>query len=660
MAFPEVLSQQESSFNDPIRVRVSEFFITLTPAQQNMTTIEAEKIRDAAEDLFEDYLLTVDWSTSTLYDYAGLAGIETVFVDDTRTPPVTVIKVRGGLVVFGGDTTVVPAENEIEAMLRASLYPDSLDDISLTDLLNVLGDFGVVESSTYEAIRSPTPSQMPSQMPSSPVPQTYHPSSEPTSLAPTFTPSRAPESPSPSLTTSRQPSVFDVATEPPSPSPTQMTTSSSSAPVTTAPIELRLDPTEYPSPSPSIVTTSPTFAPITTAPIELQPSPTEPPSPSPSLVITSPTFAPVTAAPDEEQPKPIEAPSLGPSRLTASPSYAPATAVPIDEQLPSQASSYPLSSQPTLLDQAIDPSSSLPTLPDSSSAQASQNPSSAATFDEDVSQLSNGKQASLDASSAGADRGIIGGAIGAFLVVSLVAMLFFVSRRGKRQQVWKAGVNREFPDDDLEDSGLHKKDHLREHGVTDGKSETGSSILGRLRMAASVAPQRNLLNDSPDTTPQSSSGSAGENSFENGGIEIALASSSLAENKFAETSFGDQSEHVSLFPALDQSVPVAWSNMSLVQPIECAITPTDSAAAVMFDRWSDCSTNQEIETNPEGSDTDGNFTLSDGDAWDFEDNEDDEGEADPFSTPAYFSGADKVTLLGAIVERSSTMSPGGV
>lgn len=56
-----------------------------------------------------------------------------------------------------------------------------------------------------------------------------------------------------------------------------------------------------------------------------------------------------------------------------------------------------------------------------------------------------------------------------------------------------------------------------------------------------------------------------------------------------------------------------------------------------------------------------NFTVGDGDVWDCEDNnnEDKSFASDPFSMPTYLSGADKETLLCAIVERLLTMSPGG-
>ena len=598
VALQAVVSQVQASYNDPKRVRISGFYITLAPTQLNMTIIEAEMVRDAAESLFEEYLLSVDWNSSTIYDYAGLAGIETLFVDDTRTPHVTVIEVRGGLVVFGGDTTVVPAENEIEAMLRASLYPDSPNDPSLTDLLNDLGNFGVIESSSYEAIRSPTPTQRPSSYPV----LTDHPSSTPSLSTPSPSPSLVPTSLAPTITTSRAPvtlipSLFDVATEPPSPSPSQ-------------------------------VTTSPSFAPFPAVPIELQPSPTERPSPSPSRMTTSQSYAPAKAAPIEDQP--------------LQPSHAP---------------SFLSSSQPTLLDPAIDPLSSSPTLSDSSSAQESQNPSTSASFDDDVSRLTGGNQASTN-SPEGKDSGIIGGVVGGFVVVSLFSMLLLLSRHRKRHQIWKAGLKRSFPEDDLEDAGLHMKDHLREHSVADGKSETGSSMLGRLRIAASVQPQRPSLNESPETTPQSSSGSDSGSPFETTCVEVALISPRSAKEEFAGTSRSDQSASENNILAPGQSMPTAWSNTSSMRPFDCASALGDGSTALIFDRWSDCSTNREIDTNPEESDTDGNFTVGDGDAWDFQDNDDDESEADPFSTAAYTNGADTVTLLGAIVERSSTRSPG--
>jgi hypothetical protein len=306
-----------------------------------------------------------------------------------------------------------------------------------------------------------------------------------------------------------------------------------------------------------------------------------------------------------------------------------------------------------MLDSAIGPPSTVPTLSDTSFAQASHNPSVSTTVDNDVSRLSGGNQAS-----AGQNQVMIGGAVGGVLVVCLLSVLFLLSRRGRRQQVWKSGITRAFPDDDLEDTGLHIRDHLREHSGTDGRSEAGSSIFVRLRNAASMPPQRPLLKDSPETTPQSSSGSASEDPFDTGGIEIALVSPNLSNDEFMETPSPDRSVPYNLFSTPDQSVPTEWSNLSLVRPFECDLTSTDSAAVLNFDRWEACAANQENLTNPEDPDTDGNFTVGDGDVWDFEDNDEDESEADPFSTPAYFNGADKEILLGAIVERSSTMSPG--
>lgn len=646
---PVVMTQQQSSFSSPIRVRVSEFIVTLAPPLLNMTEIEAEKIRDVAETLFEEFLMRADWDAQTVYEYAGLTGIEEFFVDDSRSPPVSVIKVRGGLVVFSGNSTVVPTEHEIEMMLFASLYPDSSDEPSLTDLLNSLGDFGVVEVSGYEAIQSHSPSQNPSfsfvqtDSPTfSPSIFTLQPSSAPT----TFTPSREPETLSPSP----QPTVFDIITELPSPSPSRLTSFPSFS--TTDPTQIEQQP-NLPSGRPTIADVA-----------------TEPPSTSSSRVTSSPSFAPTDPTPIEQQPNPpsgkptslnvpTELPSPSPSRMTSSPSYSQTTSAPIEQQ-PRPTSDTPSSIKPTLSqsnmqDPALGPSSLGPSLSNSSGAQTSQNPTVSTTVDEGVSLLSGGNQASSDLTSAGQNQVMIGTAVGGFLAVCLLSVLFVLGRRGRRQQVWKAGIARAFPDDDLEDTGLHIRDHLREHSGTDGKSEAGSSIFVRLRNAASMPPQRPLLKDSPETTPQSSSGSASENPFDTGGIEIALVSPNVTKDDFVETSSLDRSVRYNLFLTPDQSAPTEWSNV-----FECALTSTDTAVVLDVDRWGNYTANHENDTNPGESDTDGNFTIGDGDAWDFDDNDEDENEVDPFSTSVYFNGADTETLLGAIVERSSTMSPGNL
>ena len=106
-ALPLVSAQYERRLNDPVRVRIPDFSITLSPANPDLTTIDAKEVRDVAETMFEEYLENFECGASTLYEYAGISGIKDIFVDDTISPPASVIKIRGGLVVFGWQTAVV-------------------------------------------------------------------------------------------------------------------------------------------------------------------------------------------------------------------------------------------------------------------------------------------------------------------------------------------------------------------------------------------------------------------------------------------------------------------------------------------------------------------------------------------------------------------------
>ena len=57
-ALPLVSAQHERRLNDPVRVRIPDFSITLSPANPDLTTIDAKEVRDVAETMFEEYLET--------------------------------------------------------------------------------------------------------------------------------------------------------------------------------------------------------------------------------------------------------------------------------------------------------------------------------------------------------------------------------------------------------------------------------------------------------------------------------------------------------------------------------------------------------------------------------------------------------------------------
>ena len=456
-ALPLVSAKHGRRLNDPVRVRIPDFSITLSPANPDLTTIDAKEVRDVAETMFEEYLENFEWGASTLYEYAGISGIKDIFVDDTISPPASVIKIRGGLVVFGWQTTVVPSQNEVETMLKASLY-------SLTDLLKVTGDFNFVETSRYDLIL-------------------------------------------------------------------------------------------YPSSSPS---QSPTLTVV----------PTEPPSPVPS-----------------------HAPS----------------------------------------------------------------------FDTDVSALAKENTASSGSTSSSSQAGpLIGGAIAGSVVIAGIAALLLLNRRGHRRQLWKASAPHDFPGDDIEEPGLHKRDSLQDQGVTDGKSEAGSSMLGRMLAAAGAPPPRSLLNESPATTPQSSAGSDEESLLDNFGIEAAAIEPRIVKLASLESFDGqlstvNESLQTDMLEPIDQNVPTAWQKLSLIKPFMRALTPTDISSTLQFGRWSDCSTDKDNEKNADLSDVETNFAPDD--TWDFQDNDEEASDVDPFYTPAYPSSADNKTLLDKFLERSSTKSP---
>jgi hypothetical protein len=197
---------QSRNLNNPLRVKVPDFTITLSPGDPDLTALEAQEVRDIAESLFENYLQSYAWGVSTLYDYAGLSGVEEVTFDDSTSPSVSVIKVRGGLVVFQTESSVAPSEDAIEEMLQKALHPTSPSAASLTDVLKVTDAFGYVETSIYEEFLYPLP--LPSQAPS------Y------SSMAPSRTPSTAPST-SPSMQPSRTPSLppSQVPSIMPSPAP---------------------------------------------------------------------------------------------------------------------------------------------------------------------------------------------------------------------------------------------------------------------------------------------------------------------------------------------------------------------------------------------------------------------------------------------------------
>jgi hypothetical protein len=373
-----------------------------------------------------------------------------------------------------------------------------------------------------------------------------------------------------------------------------------------------------------------------------------------------------------------EQPSPHPSQATLSPSQFPtfsAIAPNISRPLiPSNTpvSTYPLPSPsqiPTHLAVIIEPSgapyyalSSSPQaapFSDTLTEQTSQTPTRAPTFDKENSALV-GENPGSGSISPSQDR-MIGGAIAGALVVStLVTVFLLLNRRGKRRQIWKAGALHEFPHDDFDGEGLHKRDHLQEQNAVDGKSDAGSSIVGRLLAAARAPPPQSLLSESPVTTPRSLSGSDAESVFDDFGIEI-----SLVEPSFIKTEDVDIDESGLFYHHLEQvnpNIPVEWQNMAIAEPLQCALTPIDVSSVLHYDCWSDCSTNQGNEMNLgeldiDGHFTDANFTDDDVGAWDFDDNDEDESDVDPFYTPANLNSTDTMTLLGKFFERSSTKSP---
>lgn len=635
LALPLVPAQQAASFNDPIRVRLPQFFVALTPARYNITLIQAQYVRDAVESIFDEYLSNLAWDASTFYEYVGLAGVDDVFVDDTITPATLMIKIRGGLVVFGGQTTNVPPVHHLETMLQASLYPESPNELTLTSLISTLDDFHFVESSTYESIGSPVPSQTPNV--SGLI------TDAPSVLTPTPTLSVVLTEP-PSVPYPR-PTISVELTEPPSmPSPTP-----------TLSVEL----TEHPSLTPDsflLPSLSPTLLVTIAEQTTFTPSvasetlyPTSTPTQKPSLLLAIATEKP--------SPHPSQA-TLTPSLVQTVSTFVPNTSGPL---IPSNSpiSVYPVPLQPSqiptiVIEQSVAPyyapSLSPQAVPsDTLTGQSSRTP----TFDKENSAIV-GENAVSGSISSPQDQRMIGGVIAGVIAFSAIAsVLFLLNRRGKRQKQWKAGAAHEFPHDDLDGEGLHKKDHLQEQNAVDGRSDAGSSIIGRLLAAARAAPSQSLLNESPVTTPRSLSGSDPESAFDDFGIEISLVEPSPINS---EAGLYRHLEHV------NPNIPAAWQNMTVVGPFQCVLTPTNISSVLHFDRWSDCSTNQEnamnlVELDTDGQFTDGNFTDNDVGVWDFDDNDEDESDVDPFYTPAILNNTDTMTLLGKIFERSSTNSP---
>lgn len=629
IALPLVPAEQVASFNDPIRVRLPPFFVALTPARYNITIINAQYVRDAVESLFDEYLSNVTWDASTSYEYVGLAGVEAVFVDDTFTPATLMIKIRGGLAVFGGQTTVVPTVNDLETMLQAALYPESPNELSLTNLISTLDDFHFVESSTYESIDSPAPSQTPN-VPVSIMEPPSVPSQIPTiSVTLTEPPSVPSQTPTLSVELTESPSV-----------PSQTPTLSVKL---TDPPSLSSDSLLLPTLSPTLLVTiaeQPTLTP-SLASETLNPTPTPTQKPSFYLIITT------------------EYPSPQPSQATMSPSRFPTFRTIVPNTSPALTpSNTPMSVYPVLLRPSQVPTIVIeesfapyyaPSSPQALIGQSSRIP----TFATENSAIV-GENPVSDSIPSSQDQKMVGGVIAGVIVFSAaVTALFLLNRRGKRQKAWKAGALHEFPHDDLDSEGLHKRDHLQEQNAVDGRSDAESSIIGRLLAAARAPPSLSLLNESPVTTPRSSSGSEPESPFDDFGIEITLVEPSPSS---AEGGIYHHLERV------NPNIPAAWQNMTVAGPFQCALTPTNVSSVLHFDRWSDCSTNQGNAMNlgefdTDGQFTDGNFTDNDVGVWDFDDNDEDESDVDPFYTPATLNNIDTMTLLGKIFERSSTNSP---
>jgi len=158
---PEIESRRLSS---PVRVRIPAFDLVIVPGDPDLTTYGARVVRDAAEDLFESYLINYNFGGSATYDYAGLTGIENVIYDDSNLSEAkSVIQVTGGMVVFKSGSRREPTVQQIEDMFGESLYPSNSDATSLTEVLQSNDMFSYVESSSFRPFRrSLSPSSSPS------------------------------------------------------------------------------------------------------------------------------------------------------------------------------------------------------------------------------------------------------------------------------------------------------------------------------------------------------------------------------------------------------------------------------------------------------------------------------------------------------------------
>ena len=154
---------------NPKRVRIRAFSLTLTPTPSKINIYQARRIRDVAESIFVRTLRLHPWDpATTFFDYAGLFGVDAITWDTHLTPPQTILHVNGGLVVFEGESTAVPTQDELESMLLSSLYPSNGQEGGLVPTLNTNPMFqGITDSSlSYQAEPSSPPSMIPSQSPS--------------------------------------------------------------------------------------------------------------------------------------------------------------------------------------------------------------------------------------------------------------------------------------------------------------------------------------------------------------------------------------------------------------------------------------------------------------------------------------------------------------
>jgi hypothetical protein len=688
-------SVEPITYDGPKRVLLPSFSIVITPAPESLSLLAAQEIRDVAENLFEEYLSQFPWEVSSIYEYAGLSTVREILVNIDQDPPSTTIQVQGGVVAFAAGSTVVPSELEVVLMLQDSLNPNDQNHTSLTDQLNILGDFGHVQSTEFKVQQSIAPTfapttfiDFPSILPSSMLDErTFIPTDHPSLLTQTDYPSLSAtpmpssfnsDSPLPSNIPSIQliePTIQSSLTARPSfiiknvPSifPTIMPSQSplsNDAPSlwmrgSDAPSQIdnvspllsvsSFSPTPFPS---SRVFTSSTWSPSFT-PSNFQTNiPTRAFSKNPTLFIFS-TVQPsstsagkvyvVTALPTNipSRFKPVtysETPFITPSKYISNepqPSLEPILTTEISTE-------YKPSSMKTFEPTTLNAGDSI------LKKTESRIPSTAPSSDNDLVSYNNSTTLNSNVESSNQSIVVVSCTlIGSIILSSLYALLVF-RRRIDLHKVSNVGM-KESMSDDWEDDALHTRDHLR--GYCDEKSDSDSTFRHMLQTTASDNQLAASAFPSIQASPQSLENCT---SFLDCGIEIRIIEKTSHENVNPE----GMSCH-EMFPACGSLIHKEEKTLEQsslrVATFPYPVDLIDVTSDIKFNNWTDSSQSDGNEfTKIEDSDIDGIFSNEN--VWDFEDNCDDDEHTNPFTTPGYHDGGDKMLLLSELYLRSSSAS----